>query len=266
LIEPQSRKKESNMKKIAMTLAASAVLGWVNADPVLSLNASSDFLRPVTRVEVDGNHVFETSSVLLKSAKPFIFESGKTYRLKGSFRDISTASPKLYFGIIPLDADGREILPAHVTVMPNTDTELAEDAKAGDTAVKLKNAAAWKAFDRRWCIAFGAAGDGSDLPNREISPLLKEINGNEAILNQALTKNYPAGTKVRAHRTGDTYLYRAANAAPLKPQWETFSGTIQASDLRPGTKSVRIVILPLFPRPDASAKVQFKDIVLEEVK
>ncbi len=238
----------------------------MKAETVLSLNAPSDFLKPVTQVEIDGNNVFETTSVLLKSAKIFNVEPGKTYRLKGSFRDTSTASLKLYFGIIPLDADGREILPEHITIMPDTNTELAEDAKAGDVTVKLKEAGTWRAFDRRWRIAFGAMSDGSDLPNREISPQLKTINSNEVTLVQALTKSYPAGTKIRAHRTGDTYIYNAANFIPLKPEWETFSGIIQDSDLRPGTKSARIVILSLPPQPNAGAKMQFKDIVLEEVQ
>jgi hypothetical protein len=63
-----------------------------------------------------------------------------------------------YFGLIPFDAQGREIYSEHVNFFPGTETELAAAAEPGENTIKVKDAAKWK--NQTYCVAaFHAKSD-----------------------------------------------------------------------------------------------------------
>lgn len=248
-----------------MMLALSAtVCGGVFAtEEVLKLSEVKDFSRPVEIVEADGEKVFESTPGRLMSTKSFEVDPQKTYLLKGSFRNLSQEQIRVYLGFVPLDSNGKEILDRHVNCAKGTETELAEAVKAGDTTIKLKND--WPKIGKNWQIAFNAKDDLSDLPNRDLSPLVDSANGNEVKLSGPLPKAYPAGTKIRAQFSDGTYIYTAAVYRMTSNQWQEFSGKIQDKGWRPGTTRAHILVLPLLSKDNRDAKVQFKDISVEIV-
>ena len=255
------------MRKFGMMLVLSATVcgGVFAAEEMLKLSQEGDFTKSLDMVEVDGRKVFESVPKIIMSTKTFEVDLEKTYLLKGSFRNLSEEDISVYFGFVPLDSDGKTILPQYVTCVKGSEAELAEATKAGDTTVKLKDGTSWEKAKKYWLIAFNAEDDFSDLPNRDLSPKVDSVNDNEVTLSKPINKAYPAGTKVRAQHASSTYLYAAATNRKTNNQWQEFSGKIQGKEWRLGTAKARVLICPYPSKDNRQAKIQFKDISVEIV-
>ncbi|MFA6998248.1 MAG: hypothetical protein WC198_03745 [Victivallaceae bacterium] len=251
------------IKKFGMLMALSATVctGVFAAEEVLKLSSEGDF--PSKMVEADGEQVFETVPGILKSKQAFEVDTEKTYILKGKFRNVSGKEVNLYFGFVPLDSKDGEILPQHVTRVAKSETELLEEVKPGDKIIKVKDGEAWAKATNIWVVAFNVEEDLSDLPNRQVSPSIVSVEGNEITLKTPIAKAYPAGTKVRAHKLGSVYLYTAASRHPLSDQWKEFSGKARGKSWRPGTAKAKILIYPHPSKDNRGAPIQFKDITVE---
>jgi hypothetical protein len=140
------------------------------------------------------------------------------------------------------------IFPPHYFVVPDTEAELAEACSVGDQVLKVRKADAWPSkltpagpLAKLENIAFGV----NELPNFNISSPIRECrvrNGiGEVVLTQAISRAWPAGTAMRLHRDGATYLYGYASTLPSK--WTEVKMTNQTHPLRPGTNSVKVFIL-----------------------
>ena len=255
------------MKKFGMMLALSATVcgGVFAAEAVLKLSNEGDFPKPANMVEVDGEKVFESIPRVVLSTKNFEVDLEKTYLLKGSFRNPSDEEINIYFGFAPIDSDGKIIYPQNVNCAKGTETELAEDVKAGDTVIKLKDGTGWAKTGKYWFVAFNAKDDLSDLPNRDLSTAVDSVSGNEVTLSKAISKAYPAGTKIRAQFAAGTYLYTAASRRKTSDQWQEFSGKISGKGWRPGTTKASILVYPYPSKDNRQSKLQFKDISVEIV-
>lgn len=139
--------------------------------------------------------------------------------------------------------------------------------KKGDTTLTLKDSAGWKngAYLQ---VKFNTKPDLSDLPNREGIPFSR-IEGNIVTLKTSLRKDYPAGTAVRQHESGNSYMYSGAAYQNVPAdKWVEFAGEISGesrSGISPrqfwrGTRMVKIMMLT------NQHDVMFKDISLDEIE
>jgi hypothetical protein len=156
-----------------------------------------------------------------------------------------------------------------VMQLSGTEAVLAAPCKVGDTVLKVRgeSIAGWSSKLRasastgRNCqrIAFGP----DKLPNFQTSPCIHQVKMGDGILEVELYEGMSiardAGTPVRMHTTGGTYVYGHGNTIPA--EWTEFKMDHKSQPLRAGTNSVRIVLLycyswsgdPIPRRPPADA-------------
>lgn len=192
----------------------------------------------------------------------------KTYRLSGKFKAQEPwAEGNLLFGLAPHDAQSQPIFAMQVNPVKGTETTLAEDAHAGSTRLKLANATGWKNTPYVG-VVFNAEQDLSDLPNRSARSIA-EIAGQEVVLKEPLTQDYPAGTPVRQHESGNSYMYSGAAYQKVPAdKWIEFSGEIggeaasglSANQWWKGSEIVRIFLI------NSQPNIAFKDIRLDEIE
>ncbi len=257
-----------------MTLGAGALIGAEAAKI-----ASKADMKPAANIKENADKSFTATGRYARvlSAKPFQVNPAKKYKISGKFRAApGTQGDVFYFGFVPLDAAGKSINSEMVNAFPKSATELAAPAKAGDKVVKVKDASKWDAKTQWGVIAFDAKDDLSDLPNRNLSETVqgKIENKNgvwEIALKKPLDKAYPAGTKVRQHTYGATYLYTGNPGQKTTADWKTFSGVISgtAKTGNPsykwwkGTGNAEILIIMNYSGDKGGT--EFKDILVEEL-
>lgn len=201
------------------------------------------------KARMENGALFVTGDFSLTYSKDFIpVTPGKKYEISGEFRitgNFPGKLPLLYFGFVPYTADGREISHAAIgTAMPPALAILTEDVKKGDKVLKIKisNAADWKLLGHGM-LAFNAKADCSDLPNMDLSPFFdlnncKLENGVYTIaLKSPMTKDYPAGTVVRQHRSGNMFVYAGWGN---NSDWMKFS--IPVNSFYAGTAKIKIAL------------------------
>lgn len=272
-------KEFSRSKWIAAALAVTAGTGMLFGAEVLKIEKAADVPGARNLVENAAEKSITVSGRYARViSKPFAVDPAKKYKLSGKFRAApGTAGEAFYFGFIPLDEKGRQIVSNYVNVpKKGTETELAAPVKKGDTVVKVKDASKWDMLTPWGVIAFNAKADYSDLPNREVTQITEkkiEKKGDvwEVTLTKPVAKDYPAGTKVRQQRFGATYMYTAGPGKKAPADWQEFSGTVQG--IAPtgtlsykwwnGTKKAQILLIVNYASKDG--KTEFKDIVVETI-
>ena len=196
----------------------------------------------------------------------------KSYKISGSFKIAPDSKPaKFYLGIMPLNDKGQQVSSESVGAIAGTETELAADCNPDDTVIKIKNGEKWKP-EKYGMIAFNAddSGKKADLPNTELSgrEIVKvEKNGEiyDVTLKNKCGKKYAAGTKIREHKSGGTYIYLGAVNKDVPADWAEFSAVFKKANLWPGVCGAKILILANFGgKPDQTMLI--KDIKLEEAK
>lgn len=264
--------------KSALCMTAAVCTSMVFAADVFKLEKLSDVSKHANVSQQEQIFTVKKNASLFSNQK-LTLDPAKKYRLSGEFRCIQGKSPNIYLGFAPFDAKDRRIRPAHVLSQKDSLTELAENVKAGDKVVKIKDASKWDTVFPYTNIVFNAKEDFSDLPNFEVLSLEKgsiRKAGDvwEITLKDAAKKAYPAGTKVRQQKDGATYIY-TASAGPVKQEWTTRTGVISGEVLKemnstttnrlwPGTTSVQVMVMVLGGTPDSV--VEFRNIKVEEVQ
>jgi hypothetical protein len=125
-------------------------------------------------------------------------------------------------------------------------------------------------------IAFDAddSGEYKDLPNYKcynITNLEKKNDLWEASLAKALSTDFTAGTKVRAHRTSGHYMYAFAMKKNLS-DWTKYSGIINplvksgspGQTFWAGTKYVQVLILANWRQKDDETLL-FSNLSFEKI-
>jgi len=227
--------------------------------------------------EVGGNSKTVYSNNMIE------IDPSKTYYEEGWFKSNGAVKSRIYFGFIPFDKDKRAILSQNVIVVPNTQTTLYETCKSGDKIVKITNGANWVPLSYN-SIAFyiDDSGNYSDLPNFNLSNLgITKITSKtgywEVEFGTSVGFNAPAGTKIRQHSAGGTYMYHCARGFEVPNTWTRYNATISGisknvedvyspvGTWRKGTKYVQAMILPNYQQ-DSNSTLLVDDIKFVELE
>lgn len=179
-------------------------------------------------------------------------DPSRAYQLAGWFRTADGSECQIRFGLECYDADRQLIKLEEVNYNVGTLCRLLEDAKEGDKFIVTDGSRTGFTAHPFMPVAFNAAGDCSDLPNRELSSAPVSLEpygvGVKVSFAEPLSRNYPAGTPVRQHRRiGQTELWDSFTVTGQwhEQQYETTGGNtriLAPNRFHPGTGFVRIVV------------------------
>lgn len=265
--------------KFTVGFLAAACLATVSAaeEVILKIEKPEDFLqaKSVTAAD-DGVMSFKGAFTNLFSKQVIKIDPAKKYRISGEFCLKGGKPVALFFGFIPYDKNKVQIFTNTVLGDNKTLTTVAEDAKKGDKVIKVKDASKWNINSPYSYIVFNAAKDYSDLPNRStihtVAPNAKQAGEVwEITLKTPLKADIAAGTAVRQHSDGGTYIY-TAGSFKTAGVWKTRTGTISgiavngapANKFWKGTETVRVLILAI--NGEKQSETEFKNVKVEEVK
>lgn len=156
---------------------------------------------------------------MFKAKEMIKIDPAKKYVFSGEVRKNPNAPTAMFYpGFELFDKDKKLIDGLSVSIISGTATTMTKAAKAGDTMITVKNGVRWLA--RSWYyVAFNAG----PLPHREFGGAVKAVKrvGNvwNVTLSKPLTKDYPAGTKVRLQGMGG-YFY--VGSMTPGDAWKTF--------------------------------------------
>ena len=216
-------------------------------------------------------------------SKEFIpVDPSSGYTVSGYFMS-PEGTGSVHLGLACFDAQKRLITSERITPVPQTETELVEEAKIGDKVVKIKNGSAWE-FDAELTPKYGVvafnvddSGAYSDLPNPNLSQqgitTIRQTGGQwEVELAKPLKEGYSAGTKVRQHKVAGASLWLAVGG--VGKDWVKISGDISGVStvgrekgmFWPGTSFVRISVLNLNNDKNTSPKVLVDDLTFSPIQ
>ena len=243
-----------------------------------TLDNWTGFTKVVSQGAHSGTHCFSRTGVAhIKSKQIVPVDFNKTYTLSGWMKSVGQGQSTVYLGLIALDKNKHEIAPCHVYCIPATETTLAQACKKEDKVVRIADGGKWKG-GLAMCIAFAVddSGQFGDLPNRNVSSIgitkiEKEGDCWAVHLAKECGRAYPAGTKIREHSSGGTYIYCAASCKPVPMEWTQFKGTVKgmsksaapANQWWPGTKYAKVFIYANY-RQGKEFEVLVDDIMVIE--
>ena len=239
-----------------------AVALSVNAEPV------SKFVNAKNAGEN-----FEMTGASVMSSDLIPIEKLKNYKISGSFKNTLGVPVTLLFGVASFDSNKKAISTVSVSAVSGTDTVLAEDCAPEDKIIKVKDASAWKTSGDS-TVVFETDPELKDIPNHNfamahIESIIKNGDIWEIKLKGSCGQDYQAGTAVRQHYDGNTFVYVVISEIGANSEWTKIEGTIKKQKskkitppnnveyLRFGTAFVKIFI-----EGSPSNKLLFKDIDL----
>ena len=243
---------------------------------ILDLDSAKSFAKNSNVKFNEDNSITVTANKRIFS-KTFKVNPKKQYRISAEIKAVDGKEVVgCYLGFKPLTADGKVITVANLVTSTDMNATLAADVKKGDKVIKLKNADNWKLPSNWYYIAFNAKEDFSDAPNFEIAALVKDSikkNGDcfEVTLQNAASKDYPAGTVVRRHVDGTSYMYTAALDKKATNSWQQIEAVVSGIALTgsadgkkwwAGTENAEILIMAASSPADGEYLI--KDIILTE--
>lgn len=181
------------------------------------------------KVTFKENSVVCQGQSILAGKKIIEIDPAKKYTLKLTAVGNAEKSTVLYAGFSMLDAKGRTTVAHNWQGYPGTLTEVAADAKKGDTVIKVKDGSKWNKSAIN-VIAANAKADLSDIPNRNIvadNIVSSKKVGDvwELTLKKPLRAALPAGTLIRQHYRGGYLYISAGRIVPVNGTLE-IKGTI----------------------------------------
>jgi len=222
-----------------------------------------------------GKSCFLTASTIAQSTEMIEIDPSKTYKLTGWLKSADDKPTNVYLALVPFDKDKVQIQSQFANPVKGTETTLAEGCKPEDKIIKVVDGSKWTT-QQYGGVAFNAddSGEFKDLPNKEtvlcgIKEAQKKGASWEVTLEKPCGKSFPAGTKVREHTAGASFIYPWVSVKFQCKEWKEGKGTIKGTaqtglpgqQFWSGTKYVKVAILSL-----EGGKVAFDDIVFEEVK
>ena len=234
----------------------------------VNLLKNGDFSRYKVNWVTDGKVKEEgKSGVLILTAKNNRAFSRQVMEIDGNkdtlqiTADISADKPvQIYLGLIPADKNWKEFYFRNTGCVAGTFTVLASPLVRNTNKVVLKGIVPFK---KSAYIAFNAKADNSDLPNFQLERIksVSTENGNTIVtLANRIRRSYPAGTSVRCHVDGPTYLYSSVlrKGFPGKVKASGAVGKAAKVKFRPGTAGVKVCILlaPVKGAKDVKAEIR----------
>ena len=261
------------MKKHFSVIFAALLFFAVQAE--VNLLKNGDFSRYKVNWVTDGQVKEEgKSGVLILSAKNNRAFSRQVMEIDGNkdtlqiTADVSADKPvQVYLGLIPADKNWKEFYFRNTGCVPGTFTVLAGNLVKNSDKVVLKGIVPFK---KSGYLAFNAKADNSDLPNFQLERIksVSTENGNTIVtLAKRIRRSYPAGTAVRCHVDGPTYLYSSVlrKGFPGKVKASGVVGAVSKVKFRPGTAGVKVCIL-LTPFKNAKdVKVEIRNVRVVKV-
>ncbi len=200
------------------------------------------------------------------------------YKQEGWFKS-SGSGATVHYGFIPYDNNKKEIARQYVYYYPGSETELYADIKASDKIIKIKDGSKWQVFNYG-VVAFNVdtSGNYADLPNFNLSNhniVRVENKGDywEVEFATNVGKDALAGTKIREHRFGGTYMYNSANGLSVPSSWTKYSSVIKGECTSgvcdgenkwwKGTKYVKVLIIANYGQ-NTDYKLFFDDLVFDD--
>jgi len=250
---------------------AALASGMANAAVVEDVKANDEGLKKFSAglkiVDVDGEKAFVAKR---KGFTTYYVKQGikidpdKKYQLSVKIKQFIPSHSSTYIGFIPVDAKNRGIRCKNGSSnTKGSATVLASNVYKGSTAITVNDASNWEKGGNDY-VAFNVKDDLSDTPNFEVAgPITKiEETGNVYTieLKTPFKKGYPAGTKVRQHSAGNTYIYTKIGVVPTK--WTVWKGkVVTGATLRKAT-TIRPMLLIRNPK---GAGIVFTDLIVEEL-
>lgn len=259
------------MKKVLCAMLLSAVAFVVPGEECQIGTSGWESLKNTS--EKEGTLVV-AGNTMLKSKEFYPVDPAKTYKLSATVRNADGSTPaSLYIGFMPATADKKFISAVMVTPVATATGELAAACGAKDTVIKVKPDAGsnWALGKQWWSVAFDAKADLSDLPNRELTTKIKSIEMKDGIAEITLTGpacfKKEAGTRVRIHAGGGSFMYPVLNGKPAPADWATLSGTVKgakdgyATNVWPKSATLcQVIILANWDNPKSA--IELKDVKL----
>lgn len=223
--------------------------------------------------------VLKPDGVLTVRSALIPIDPAKTYRLSGWFKSASPEQKSVTsFGLRMLNEKKELITRTNVTIVPESDTEVVEDATVGAKSLLIRDASKWlKRRSIRSMVAFQTEPDGRDIPNFKVSSLITRVKKSpdkpdfwEIQLERALSQPVSAGTKVRQHLYGGAcdcaLAYRGVPA-----EWTFYSATLSGKSINdapfdkfwPGTVAVEVFVLANAAKN--GSELFFDDLRFEEI-
>jgi hypothetical protein len=259
-------------KVMGSLLVAALSLGIVNAAVIEEIKVSAEGAKKFTKapkiIELDGKKVFATtpkSYPVYSLKKKIKVDPAKKYKVSAKVKQLGENPALVYIGFIPYDAKGRVIDPkCGSNNTKGSLTALTAPIAKGATTLTVKDASKWKKGNHHY-VALNAKEDMSDIPNFELAGVITKIEKTGDVytisFKTPLGKAYPAGTTVRQHRSGGTYIYTKNGKSPK--EWEAWKGfTVQGKVLRKATYIGPMIMINA--RKEGSGAV-FTDFVVEEL-
>ena len=270
-----------------MSIASKLTVGFLAAACMATLSAAEEVILKVEKPEdfaqessvkatENGTLFFKGAGTVLLSKKKIKIDPAKQYRISGEFCLKGGRPVTLYLGFAPSDKNDVPIAPCALRGKNDTLTTVAENAKEDDKVIKVKDASKWDTKSQNSYIAFNAAEDYSDMPNRNTvataAPNARKVGEVwEIALKTPLKADVAAGTPVRQQFGGALYIY-AAGSFKTVGVWTARSGVATGitgigtacNKFWKGTDSVQIVIMTT--GGDRLSETEFRNVKVEEVK
>lgn len=258
-------------KVMGSLLVVALGLGIANAAVIEDIKVSAEGAKKFTKapkiIDMDGKKVFATfpKSYITYSLKKIIkVDLAKKFHISVKVKQLGENPALVYIGFIPYNDKERLIRPQQgLYNTKGSFTALATAVEQGATTLTVKDASKWTKGPYQY-VAFNAKKDMSDIPNFNLAGTITKIEKNGDIytitFKKPLAKAYPAGTMVRQHRSGGTYIYIKVGNTPKA--WGDWKGLVQGKALRKATY-IRPMIM-IDARKKGSGAV-FTDFVVEEL-
>ena len=236
-------------------------------------------ISTVDKKSGQASFVLKSDGVVTVRSALIPIDPAKTYRLSGWFKSASAEQKSVTsFGLRMLNEKNQLITRSNVTIVPESDTEVVEDAPAGAQGLLVRDASKWlKRRSIRSMVVFQTEPDGRDIPNFKVSSLITRVKKCpdkpdfwEIQLERALSQPVNAGTKVRQHLYGGAcdcaLAYRGVPA-----EWTFYSATLRGKSVNeapfdkfwPGTVAVEVFVLANAARN--GSELFFDDLRFEEI-
>ena len=216
---------------------------------------------PAPEAGADGVFAVRDAPFYVFGERCFAVRPGATYVVRGRF------SAPVSFGIQMFDADGKALNGSTSAEIADTFTELAAPVARGDRVIRVRDALYW----RQGLVAWGAAADGSDFPNRNVLGHVGAVTNSpggdwEVTLLAGARADVPAGTGLRLQPGGPAYFFVSDKKG--EDGWHDYEGRfslargVGAGVFYRGTASFRLVAYADLGKSTSRA---WRDVTVEEV-
>ena len=214
-----------------LTAAVGIIAALTACGETFSLNSPNDW-DSAQKIAASDGVLSLPGNAILKSKKLFPVDPAKKYTLSAIVRNGTKGkSPRLHIGLIPYNAKKQQITAAAMSPALELTGTLAAPVALRDTTVQIKPESSehWNWKNQWWALVFDAEKDLSDLPNVNFMRI-KNLESRDGILHitfmQGAPVARPAGTPVRIHTGGGSYMYPVVNGKALPSEWTEVSGTV----------------------------------------